>query len=111
MDKMDKIQDARVLQEEVARSLKLERFLVTPAPSQEDLSSRCRDWLFGQLKNELSSRLATLEAIFVASNVMEDVDVIKDLVLFLSDVSSECQAFIEQYASFDDGEEGGVENA
>lgn len=113
MDKMEKIENARNLQAQVAKDLKLERFLVPQDPTTEALVSNARMWLFDQLKSEVSSRLATIEAIFVASNVMEDVDVLKDISLFLSDFSSDCQTLIDQYAEFDDDEvqEGGVENA
>ena len=113
MDKMEKIENARNLQVNVAKDLNLERFLVPQDPTTGALVSNARAWLFDQLKAEVSSRLATIEAIFVASNVMEDVEVLKAISLFLSDFSSECQAFIDQYAEFDDDDdqEGGVENA
>lgn len=108
MEKMEQIEKAKNFQNELAASLALQRFLETPDFDQDEMQRRIKTWLWEQLKNEISSRLSSVDAIVNCMIIMSEDDELRAIFSELNSLSSDLEILIGDFKNFD--EKGGMYN-
>lgn len=107
MEKIDQIEMLKNVQTKIAQDFGMQRLLQPVDLTDEEMANRCKHQLFDALKQEVSSRLSSLDALFNASVVLQDNDLSVEIARFLDDISSELNEFITSISSFDDEDEEG----
>ena len=110
MEKMEQIESAKNLQNELAAALKLQRFLEVPDFDPSEMSRRILSWLWEQLKNEISSRLSSVDAIVNCMIIMDEKEELKELFSELNSFSDDLGFLINDFKNFTDDEKGGIED-
>lgn len=108
MDKVDQLDEIQKQQKIVAAATGLQRFLDGTVLQAHQIRQKVNAWFFENIKREISSRLAVLEAYFTTANEFDETENVEECLNFLNDECQEIQAFIESFA---DDEEGGMEDA
>ena len=108
MEKIEQIEKTRSIHAELAEKYHLQRYLTPPNPDDDFYVRKCRTWFWEQLKAEVSSRLSSMDAIFVTMNEFDEEELIQAIIDDMNGISEDLQSYIEDYKSTDD-EEGGIE--
>lgn len=109
MDKMDKIENLKKLQERKIAEFNLKKFF-DPVSFDNKAEDKVLTDLFNFLKSHVSFNLGAVEALFHASLTLSEPEITKDVFDFISSLIEQTDDFIDSFKSFDD-QEGGMEDA
>lgn len=109
MDKMDKIENLKKLQQSKIDQFNLQKFF-DPATFDSKAEDKVLTDLFNFLKSQLSFNLAAVEALFHASLTLSESEITKDVFDLVSSFIEQSDEFIGSFKSFD-VQEGGMQDA
>lgn len=111
MEKIEQIEQLKNVQAKIAQDFGLQRLMQAPELSKKDMSDRMKHQIFDALKQEVSSHLTSIDALFNATIVLCEESLSIEIARFLDQLSSELHDFVESVASYydvaEDEEEGG----